>query len=161
MNARYSHVIRRIAFLVSQMNCLDICMCTHKKLISSTQIIFIEILLFEIYSAKKTIFQYSLNIQMLNVLKRFNLTRLFRMESNLTQLTSSSVVSEANLSKRPDENDEVAVKKQKLNDENQKNQTQPETQTNTDEQKIKKRKYALLIGYSGEGYYGLQRFFIA
>ena len=31
---------------------------------------------------------------------------------------------------------------------------------NTDTKSIRKRKYALLVGYSGEGYFGLQRFFI-
>lgn len=95
---------------------------------------------------------------MLNVLKRFNLSRLFKMESNLSTLTSTSIIETNLVNKRPDEEDEVAVKKQKLNDQNESiNETQSETKT--DDQKVKKRKYALLIGYSGEGYYGLQRYF--
>ena len=95
---------------------------------------------------------------MLNVLKRFNLSRLFKMESNLSTLTSTSIIETNLVNKRPDEEDEVAVKKQKLNDQNESiNETQ--TENKTDDQKVKKRKYALLIGYSGEGYYGLQRYF--
>ena len=95
---------------------------------------------------------------MLNVLKRFNLSRLFKMESNLSTLTSTSIIETNLVNKRPDEEVEVAVKKQKINDQNESiNETQSETKT--DDQKVKKRKYALLIGYSGEGYYGLQRYF--
>ena len=95
---------------------------------------------------------------MLNVLKRFNLSRLFKMESNLSTLTSTSIIETNLVNKRPDEEVEVAVKKQKINDQNESiNETQ--TENKTDDQKVKKRKYALLIGYSGEGYYGLQRYF--
>ena len=44
---------------------------------------------------------------------------------------------------------ESLAKKQKLNDDS--------TSKNNNDKLVKKRKYALLIGYQGSGYYGLQR----
>lgn len=59
-----------------------------------------------------------------------------------------------------DEN-ETVIKKQKLSDEPQSDLVKVEEIIQTPEEsnksQIKKRKYALVIGYCGEGYFGLQR----
>ena len=59
---------------------------------------------------------------------------------------ATSTITEQVVEKRPEDdsvNEQSSVKKQKTEQD--------------DVQKISKRKYALLIGYSGEGYFGLQR----
>jgi len=57
--------------------------------------------------------------------------------------------------------DETVIKKQKLSDESKTDLLKVEEVVQTPEEsnksQIKKRKYALVIGYCGEGYFGLQR----
>lgn len=81
-----------------------------------------------------------------------------RMDSNQQQINQTT---------NEENQDEVLAKKQKLNDEpsliNTDNNNGKDLvsiltkELDNDEKKNKKKKYGLLIGYSGTGYYGLQR----
>ena len=67
----------------------------------------------------------------------------------------------SNIDKRSKEDEETEIgcskrKKLQLIDKVSDNKIEEITKENS---KVKKRKYALLIGYSGEGYFGLQRLF--
>jgi hypothetical protein len=85
-----------------------------------------------------------------------SLFKLFEMENKPTAV-QSSVKTKIN---DYEENESIAIKKQKLNQEESESTTNSEvlTKSDTSVQLIKKRKYALLVGYSGEGYFGLQRY---
>ena len=84
-----------------------------------------------------------------------SLFKLFEMENKPTAVQSPVKTKIYD----NEENESIAVKKQKLNQEESESATSTEvlTKSDTSVQLIKKRKYALLIGYSGEGYFGLQR----
>jgi hypothetical protein len=85
-----------------------------------------------------------------------SLFKLFEMENKPTAV-QSPVKTKIN---DYEENESIAIKKQKLNQEESESTTNSEvlTKSDTSVQLIKKRKYALLVGYSGEGYFGLQRY---
>jgi hypothetical protein len=75
----------------------------------------------------------------------------------MSELSTAAAPELTRKSELVDENDENGAvgnqaKKLKLADEN------GENDNNADEKLTKKKKYALLVGYSGEGYFGLQRF---
>jgi hypothetical protein len=62
---------------------------------------------------------------------------------------------------KSDEEENVESKKIKLDEPELKIETKSENAENGNEEKsCRKKKVALLLGYSGEGYYGLQRYSI-
>ena len=87
-------------------------------------------------------------IRIAKLLKKFNLAPLFRVMEPANQLEQQQQVDDSTA--------ETSAKKPKLNDEPT-TTTITETVDTAAKEAIKKRKYALLISYCGEGYYGLQR----
>lgn len=76
------------------------------------------------------------------------------MDKSLTTTTILTQKEEESNNKHEEEEDNIgesANKKQKLND-----NVESDLPKNN-EKLVKKRKYALLIGYQGSGYFGLQR----
>lgn len=93
---------------------------------------------------------------MFNILKHFKIKSLINMETKLTTLSPTKLTS------NNEEDETIATKRLKLTTEDEQKHESQETQQQSSEPPvslIKKRKYALLIGYSGEGYFGLQRYF--
>ena len=98
---------------------------------------------------------------MFNILKRFKIKSLINMETKLTTLSPTKLTSNNNNNEEEDET--VSTKRLKLTTEDEQKHQSQDTQQQSSEPPvslIKKRKYALLIGYSGEGYFGLQRYYL-
>ena len=90
--------------------------------------------------------------------------KIFKKMSHSANLKISSpiiaVVNEtaAKNSDDPESEEQSQAKKLKLNNDENNLENNAHENNETTEEKIRKHKYALLFGYLGDGYFGLQRF---
>ncbi len=109
---------------------------------------------------RPSLFQYQFNIvrKLASEIKMENSITLEDVNNKINKETSVDIINQNKTERIPlDNEDEVICKKIKLD-----NNELSESVTNisTNDKSLfdpKKRKYALLIGYCGEGYFGLQR----
>ena len=86
-----------------------------------------------------------------------NLKKINKMDSKNVMTDTSTANLNENKTKIDNEIEDVANKKIKLDNSEQAAVENNEPNNESKRPGIKKRKYALLVGYCGEGYFGLQR----
>lgn len=89
-----------------------------------------------------------------SIVKKFNLKLKNIMEPAAAEAFNVEKKS-LNDTEEPTSNKKIKVENSNEHDLNIETKNEPK-----DDNKVKKRKYALLIGYCGEGYFGLQRLYM-